>query len=65
MPQAPFYRAGDHQMIGTLFVGNAQAQGSAADDLFQVTQLVRGADAAGPVGDCGSKLVYPGQPSGS
>jgi len=54
MPQAPFYRAGDHQMIGTLFVGNAQAQGSAADDLFQVTQLVRGAD-----------LVYPGQPSGS
>jgi branched-chain amino acid transport system substrate-binding protein len=65
MPQAPFYRAGDHQMIRTLFVGNAQAQGSAPDDLFQVTQLVRGADAAGPVGDSGCKLVYPGQPSGS
>ncbi|HUD24959.1 MAG TPA: ABC transporter substrate-binding protein [Burkholderiaceae bacterium] len=65
MPQAPFYRAGDHQMIGTLFVGNAQAQGSAPDDLFQVTQLVRGVDAAGPVGDSGCKLVYPGQPSGS
>jgi branched-chain amino acid transport system substrate-binding protein len=60
MPEAPFYRAGDHQMIGTLFVGNAQAQGNAPDDLFQVTQLVRGVDAAGSVEDSGCKLVYPG-----
>jgi branched-chain amino acid transport system substrate-binding protein len=60
MPEAPFYRAGDHQLIGTLFVGNAQAQGSTPEDLFQVTQLVRGVDVAGPVEDSGCKLVYPG-----
>jgi branched-chain amino acid transport system substrate-binding protein len=59
MPELPFYRAGDHQLIGTLYDGTAQAQGSEPDDLFKVTQLVKGVDAAGPVEDSGCKLIWP------
>jgi branched-chain amino acid transport system substrate-binding protein len=59
MPELPFYRAGDHQLIGTLYDGTAQAGGSEPDDLFKVTQLVKGVDAAGPVEDSGCKLTWP------
>jgi len=59
MPELPFYRAGDHQLIGTLFDGTAQAGGSEPDDLFKVTQLVKGVEAAGPVEDSGCKLTWP------
>jgi branched-chain amino acid transport system substrate-binding protein len=60
MPEAPFYRAGDHQLMPTLYVGKAQAKGSDPEDLFQVTRLVKGPDAAGPVEDSGCKLTWPG-----
>jgi len=59
MPEAPFYRAGDHQLMPTLYVGKAQAKGSDPEDLFQVTQLVKGPDAAGPVEETGCKLTWP------
>jgi branched-chain amino acid transport system substrate-binding protein len=59
MPELPFYRAGDHQLIGTLYDGTAQAGGSEPDDLFKVTQLVKGVEAAGPVEDSGCKLTWP------
>jgi branched-chain amino acid transport system substrate-binding protein len=59
MPEAPFYRAGDHQLMPTLYVGKAQASGSDPEDLFQVTQLVKGPEAAGPVEDSGCKLTWP------
>lgn len=59
MPEQPFYRAGDHELMPTLYVGNAQAKGSAPEDLFKVTQLVKGADAAGPVEETGCKLTWP------
>ena len=59
MPEQPFYRAGDHQLIGTLYDGNAQAKGSEPDDLFKVTSLVKGAEAAGPVEDSGCKMTWP------
>ena len=48
-PNAAFYRAGQNQLIATLFVGSAQASGSAPDDLFKVTEVVKGADVAGTV----------------
>lgn len=59
MPDTPFYREGDHQLIGTLYVGTAQAKGSEPDDLFKVTEIIHGIDAAGPVEDSGCKMVWP------
>ncbi len=59
MPEAPFYRAGDHQLMPTLYVGNARAKGSDPEDLFQVTSLVKGPDIAAPVEETGCKLTWP------
>jgi branched-chain amino acid transport system substrate-binding protein len=58
-PDTAFYREGDHQLIASLFVGAAQAKGSEADDLFKVTEVVHGTDAAGPVEESGCKMVWP------
>jgi branched-chain amino acid transport system substrate-binding protein len=60
MPEQPFYRAGDHQMINTLFVGTAQAQGKGGDDdFFNVTTVVKGTEAAPTVEETGCKLTWP------
>jgi len=59
MPDQPYYRAEDHQLIGDLFVGTAQAQGSTDEDLFKVTQVVKGSDAAPPPAETGCKLTWP------
>ena len=59
MPDQPYFRAGDHQLIGDLFVGNAQASGTADDDFFKVTQIVKGNDAAVSVEETGCKLTWP------
>ncbi len=59
MPDQPFFRAEDHQLIGDLYVGTAQAQGTAEDDLFKVTQVVKGTDAAPPPAETGCKLTWP------
>ena len=39
-PNPAFYRAGQNQLLASLFVGEAQASGSAPDDLFKVTKVV-------------------------
>ena len=36
MPNKPFYRAGDNQLMPTLYVGHAQEKGTAPEDLFEV-----------------------------
>jgi branched-chain amino acid transport system substrate-binding protein len=59
MPDQPYFRAGDHQLIGNLFVGSAQAQGKAEDDFFNVTQVVKGTEAAVSVEETGCKLTWP------
>ncbi len=59
MPEAPFYRAGDHQLMPTLYVGQAQAKGSEPEDLFKVTELVKGPEVAAPVAETGCKLTWP------
>ena len=58
-PNPAFYRAGQNQLIASLFVGNAQAGGSAPDDLFKVTKVVNGADVAGTVEESGCKMTWP------
>jgi len=59
MPDQAFYRAGQNQLIPNLFVGQAQAQGSAPDDLFKVTEVVKGSDAAGTLEETGCKMKWP------
>ena len=59
MPGGAFYRAGQNQLIPDLFVGTAQAKGKAPDDLFHVTQVVKGNDVAGTVEESGCKLTWP------
>ena len=47
MPNEPFYRAEDHQLMPSLFVGHAIAKGDAdPEDLFDVDQVVKGTDVA-------------------
>src|SRR5271157_4078236 len=59
MPDQAFYRVGQNQLIPNLFVGHAQAQGSAPDDLFKVTEVVKGVDAAGTLEETGCKMTWP------
>jgi branched-chain amino acid transport system substrate-binding protein len=58
-PNKAFYRASQNQLLATLFVGDAQAKGSAPDDLFKVTKIVKGSDAAGPLEESGCKMTWP------
>jgi len=58
-PNPAIYRAGQNQLIASLFVGTAQAKGSAEDDLFKVTKVVNGADVAGSLEETGCKMTWP------
>ena len=61
MPDGAFFRAGQNQLIGNLYVGHAQAQGSAPDDLFKVTDVVKGSDPkiSGTLEETGCKMTWP------
>ncbi len=59
MPDGAFFRAGQNQLIPNLYVGHAQASGSAPDDLFKVTEVVKGADIAGTLEESGCKMTWP------
>ena len=59
MPDQPYYRAGDHQLIPNLYVGNAQAGGSEPGDLFNVTEVVKGSEVAATVEETGCKMTWP------
>jgi branched-chain amino acid transport system substrate-binding protein len=58
-PDPAYYRAGDHQLHASLYVGTAQAKGSQPEDLFHVEKVVSGDDAAESVADTGCKLTWP------
>jgi branched-chain amino acid transport system substrate-binding protein len=61
MPDGAFYRAAQNQLIPDLYVGNAQQApaGSDPEDLFKVTEIVKGITAAGPLEDTGCKMTWP------
>jgi branched-chain amino acid transport system substrate-binding protein len=61
MPNNPYYRIGDNQLMPTLFVGQSQPAPAGGDheDLFKVTQLVKGDEAALPVDQTGCKMEWP------
>jgi branched-chain amino acid transport system substrate-binding protein len=53
------YRAGDHQLMSTVFAGEAHPAKSDPDDMFTVGATVAGETAAGPVADTGCQLTWP------
>jgi branched-chain amino acid transport system substrate-binding protein len=59
MPDGAFFREGQNQLIPNLFVGNAQSKGSDPEDLFNVTEVVKGIDAAGTLEETGCKMTWP------
>jgi branched-chain amino acid transport system substrate-binding protein len=61
MPNDPYYRIGDNQLMPTLFVGHSQPAPAGGDpeDLFAVSQLVKGDQAALPVDQTGCKMEWP------
>ncbi len=59
MPDTPFYRANQNQLVGSLYVGHAQEKGSQPDDLFHVDTIVHGKSVAGTVEESGCKMTWP------
>jgi branched-chain amino acid transport system substrate-binding protein len=61
MPNNPYYREGDNQLMPTLFVGKSQPapKGGDPEDLFKVNQLVKGDQAALSVEGTGCKMTWP------
>jgi branched-chain amino acid transport system substrate-binding protein len=61
MPNNPFYRIGDNQLMPTLFVGHSRPapKGGDPEDLFAVTQELKGVDVALPVDQTGCKMTWP------
>ena len=59
-PHPAYYRAGDHQLMSTVFVGEAHSpKGGDAANVFTVQATVPGEQAAGPVETTGCKVAYP------
>jgi len=55
-----FYRAGDHELMPNIFVGEVHPpKGSDADDVFTTSSEVPGEQAAGPVEETGCKMTHP------
>jgi branched-chain amino acid transport system substrate-binding protein len=53
------YRAGDHELMANVFVGEVRQPKGDPDDVFATQALVPGDEAAGPVADTGCKMSHP------
>jgi len=58
-PGAPAFRAGDHELMSTVFVGEAHPPQGDPDNMFSVRTLVPGEKAAGPAEATGCKIQWP------
>src|ERR1700750_2386376 len=58
-PGQPGYRAGDHELMSTVFVGEAHPPKGDPDNMFTVRSPVPGEKAAGPVESTGCKIQWP------
>jgi branched-chain amino acid transport system substrate-binding protein len=58
-PGQPEYRAGDHQLMSTVFVGEAHPAQGDPDNMFTVRSPVPGEKAAGPAEGTGCKIQWP------
>ncbi|HLH98865.1 MAG TPA: ABC transporter substrate-binding protein [Xanthobacteraceae bacterium] len=60
MPGTPYYRAEDHQLVPSAFVGHLQSKGkSDPEDLFVIDEVAKGPDFIPPPAETGCKLTYP------
>jgi branched-chain amino acid transport system substrate-binding protein len=53
------YRAGDHELMPNIFVGEMHTPKSGPEDVFTIAALVSGERAAGSVAETGCKMVQP------
>jgi branched-chain amino acid transport system substrate-binding protein len=53
------YRAGDHELMPNIFVGEMHPPKGNPDDVFTVGSLVPGEQAAGTVEETGCKMAQP------
>ncbi len=53
------FRAGDHQLMANIFIGNVHPPKSSADDVFTVAALRSGEEAAGSIAETGCKMAQP------
>jgi branched-chain amino acid transport system substrate-binding protein len=58
-PGAPEYRAGDHELMSTVFVGEAHPPKGDPDNMFTIRSPVPGEKAAGTVESTGCKIQWP------
>jgi branched-chain amino acid transport system substrate-binding protein len=59
-PNKCYYRSGDHQLMTSAFIGEAQMKGADdPEDLFRVDSVVAGDKTAPAVGDTGCKMTMP------
>jgi branched-chain amino acid transport system substrate-binding protein len=58
-PDAPEYRASDHELMSSVFVGEAHPPQGDPDNMFTLRKLVPGAIAAGATENAGCKLQWP------
>ncbi len=59
-PNKCYYRAGDHQLMTSSFVGEALSQPAGdPEDLFRVQSVIPGDKTAPPVGETGCKIIWP------
>ncbi len=59
-PNKCYYRAGDHQLMTSAFVGEAQSKGADdPEDLFKVDTIVAGDKTSPPVSETGCTLQWP------
>jgi len=58
-PGQPEYRAGDHQLLSTVFAGEAHVAKGDPDNMFTVGSLVPGSKAAPPVAETGCHITFP------
>jgi branched-chain amino acid transport system substrate-binding protein len=60
MPGTPFYRAEDHQLVPSAYVGHLQSKGTKdPEDLFVIDEVASGPNFMPTPADTGCKLVYP------
>ena len=54
-----FYRKGDHELMSSVFAGEAHNAKGDPDNMFSVGAVVPGEKAAGPVSETGCKITFP------
>jgi branched-chain amino acid transport system substrate-binding protein len=59
-PNKCYYRVGDHQLMTSAFVGEAQSRGASdPEDLFRVDHVIAGDTTAPAEGETGCKIQWP------